>query len=193
MVLLVAVIIGLTAGLIRAAIEKREYRAYELKSSYLVALAFIPQLVCFFLPFTRSAISDRLASILFISSIIILFVFSLFNIRKISFWPITLGFLLNAVVILLNGGWMPITPEAVLKLNPNAPAGSWAIGERLGYGKDIVLAISDTRLWALSDRFTLPDGITYQVAFSLGDVFIALGVIWLLWSLGGKTNKVTKE
>ena len=193
MVLLVAVIIGLTAGLIRAAIGKRAYRAYELKSSFLVVLAFIPQLVCFFLPFTRSAISDSLASILFISSIIILFVFSLLNIRKISFWPITLGFLLNAVVILANGGWMPITPEAVLKLNPNAPSGSWVPGERLGYGKDIVLAQADTRLWALSDRFTLPDGISYQVAFSLGDVFIALGVIWLLWSLGGKTQKVTKE
>lgn len=193
MVLLVAVIIGLTAGLIRAGIGKREYRAYELKYSFLVALAFIPQLVCFFLPFTRSAISDRLASILFISSIIILFVFSLFNIRKISFWPITLGFLLNAAVILLNGGWMPITPDAVLKLNPSAPAESWTIGERLGYGKDIVLAQADTRLWALSDRFTLPDRFSYQVAFSLGDVFIALGVIWLLWSLGGKSNKVTKE
>lgn len=193
MVILVAVIIGLTAGLVRAGIGKREYRAYELKASFLVILGFIPQLVCFYLPFTRSAISDRLASILFISSIIILFVFSLFNIRKISFWPIALGFMLNAVVILANGGWMPITPEAVVKLNPNASPGSWTVGERLGLGKDIVLAQADTRLWGLSDRFTLPHGIPYQVAFSPGDVLIAVGVIWLLWSLGGKTDKVTKE
>jgi hypothetical protein len=193
MVLLVAVIIGLTAGLIRAAIGKREYRAYELKQPIFVVLAFIPQLVCFFLPFTRTAISDRLASIFFICSLIILFVFSLLNIRKISFWPITFGFFLNALVILVNGGWMPITPEAVLKLNPNAPAGSWTVGERLGYGKDIVLSQAGTRLWALSDRFTLPNWMTYQVAFSVGDVLIAIGVIWLLWSLGGKTEKVSKE
>jgi hypothetical protein len=37
----------------------------------------------------------------------------------------------------------------------------------------------------LSDYYTLPDWLHYPVAFSLGDVLIAVGAFWLLWSLGG--------
>lgn len=192
MVLLTAVLIGLTAGLCRAWIGKRKYRVYELKSPGLVLLAFVPQFIAFFLPVTRQQISDRFASILFISSLIVLLVFSLFNIRKASFWPISAGFLLNALVIIFNGGWMPIRPELVQKLNPNAPAGSWQLGQRLGDSKDIVLAPEATRLWFLSDRFLLPDWVSFQAAFSLGDALIFLGVIWLLWSLGGKVRTIEK-
>ncbi len=192
MVLLVAVVIGLILGLCRAWIGKRPYRAYELKVPGLVLLAFIPQFVAFYVPAAHT-LSDRLVSILFVSSIVILLIFSLFNIRKTSFWPISIGFFLNALVIILNGGWMPISPDVVQKVNPNAPEGSWAVGQRLGYTKDFVLAPGATRLWFLSDRFTLPASIQYQVAFSLGDVLIALGVIWLLWSLGGKKRELLKE
>lgn len=193
MVLLVAVLVGLILGLCRAWIGKRPYRVYELKVPGLVLLAFVPQFVAFYIPATRSLLSDRLVSVLFISSLIILLIFSLFNIRKISFWPISIGFFLNALVIILNGGWMPIAPDVVQKVNPNAPEGSWAVGQRLGYTKDFVLSPEITRLWFLSDRFTLPASMKYQVAFSLGDVLIALGVIWLLWSLGGKKREVMKE
>lgn len=193
MILLVAVIIGLGAGLCRAWIGKRQYRAYELKFPGLVLLAFVPQFIAFYIPALRTQISDQTVSLLFICSLILLFVFSLFNIRRISFWPIAIGFFLNALVIILNGGWMPISPDNVQKVNPNAPAGSWSIGQRLGYTKDIVLTPETTRFWFLSDRFTLPEWVNYQVAFSLGDVFISLGVIWLLWSLGGKKNEIIKE
>jgi hypothetical protein len=193
MVLLAAVLVGLTAGICRAWIGKRNYRVYDLKASGLVLLAFIPQFFIFFLPSTRTQISDTTASILYLSSLIILIIFSLLNIRKISFWPITTGFLLNTLVILLNGGWMPISPVLVQKLNPTAPEESWQIGQRLGYSKDIVLNVNATRLWFLSDRLSLPNWINYRVAFSVGDLVIFAGVIWLLWSLGGKENEILKE
>lgn len=189
MVLVVAVLVGLTAGLCRARLGKREYRVYDLKATGLVLLAFIPQFFIFFLPQTRTRIPNTTASILFVGSLLILIVFSLFNIRKSSFWPITAGFLLNALVILLNGGWMPISPTMVQKLLPNVTQSTWQVGERLAFSKDVVLPPETTRLWFLSDRFTLPGWINYQVAFSLGDVFLFLGVIWLLWSLGGSKNE----
>jgi len=193
MVLVVAVLVGLAAGLCRARLRKREYRVYDLKATTLVLLAFIPQFFIFFLPSTRARIPDTTASILFIGSLIVLIVFSLFNIRKTSFWPVIIGFLLNAVVILLNGGWMPVSPETAQKLFPGGEVNTWKLGERVGFSKDILLTPESTRLWFLSDRFTLPDWIHYQVAFSIGDLLIFIGMIWLLWSLGGKDNTVTKE
>ncbi len=193
MVLVVAVLVGLAAGLCRARLGKREYRVYDLKATGLVLLAFIPQLFIFFLPSTRTRIPNTTASILFIGSLIVLIVFSLFNIRKPSFWPITGGFLMNALVILLNGGWMPISPAMVQLLLPGTPESTWKVGERLGFSKDVVLLPETTRLWFLSDRFTLPGWINYQVAFSAGDILIFAGVIWLLWSLGGPKNETKQE
>jgi hypothetical protein len=184
MILLIAVIVGLIAGLLRALIGRRPYRVYDLKWPILVLIAFIPQYFAIFNRSTRTTISDNLASILLVGSLVILLVFSLLNIRKTSFWPITLGFFLNFLVILLNRGFMPISPATVSVLYPGQE-GAWSVGERLGYGKDIVLAPATMRLGILSDRFLLPQIGNLRVAFSAGDVFIAVGVIWLLWSLGG--------
>lgn len=192
MILIAAVFIGLTAGLCRAWIGKRPYRAYELKFSGLVFLAFIPQFFAFFFLQTRHLISDNVVSILLVSSLLVLLIFSLLNIQKFSFWPITIGFFLNFLVIVLNGGFMPISIDTVQKLLPNTES-TWIVGQRFGYSKDIILTPGLTRAVILSDRFTLPDWINYHVAFSLGDIFIAAGVVWLLWMLGGKNKQVLKE
>jgi hypothetical protein len=193
MILVAAVIIGLTAGLCRAWIGKRGYRIFELSFPGLVLLAFLPQFFAFYLPSTRSGMSGQLVSILLISSLFLLLIFSLINIKKISFWPVSLGLLLNSLVILFNGGFMPISPATLVKLVPDKPQDTWIIGQRLGYGKDIILSPEVTRLVLFSDRFTLPDWIPYKVAFSLGDILIAFGVTWLLFSLGGRPKTQTKE
>jgi hypothetical protein len=98
---------------------------------------------------------------------------------------------LNLLVIAFNGGFMPISPETVARLAPDAPPETWAIGERLGSTKDLVLPAADIRLGWLSDRFVMATGFSGdRVAFSLGDVMIALGTFWLFWSLGSQgSNK----
>lgn len=193
MVLVAAVIIGLMLGIGRAWINKREYRVYDLKAPGLVLLAFIPQFLIFYLPVTRTKIPESTASILFVSSLVTLIAFSLLNIRKTSFWPVTAGFMLNVVVILLNGGWMPISPLTVQKILPSESVDALQTGHRIGYSKDILLTREETRLWFLSDWLTLPEWINYRVAFSLGDLLLFIGIIWLLWSLGGKVSEVHKE
>jgi hypothetical protein len=59
------------------------------------------------------------------------------------------------------------------------------LGQRVGYGKDILLAKEDTVLWFLGDIFLLPAFFNYPLAFSLGDILISTGAFWLLWQLGG--------
>ncbi len=129
--------------------------------------------------------------LLLVGSQILLLVFVWFNWKKPGFWLLGAGLLLNFLVIFLNGGFMPISPETVRNLYPGLPQTSWAIGQRLGNGKDLVLLPANTHLGMLSDRFLLPGWVNYAVAFSIGDVLIALGAFWLLWTLGGQRNETS--
>lgn len=87
---------------------------------------------------------------------------------------------------------MPISPETAQKMVAGTDL-TWEIGQRYGFSKDIVLSPETTRLAILSDRFTIQRFLGYNIAFSLGDVLIAVGVIWLLWMLGGSSQQNNKE
>lgn len=191
MILAAAVVIGLAAGFIRAWIGKRPYRPVTLRLPGLVLFAFIPQWIAFYQSRTGVRLPDSWVPVLLVGSLIVLLIFAWLNRKLPGFWILGAGLLLNFIVIVANGGWMPISPETVRNLNPGAPESSWQIGKRLGGGKDIVLPVADTHLWFLSDRFLFPEWMPYRVAFSLGDVFIALGAFWLLWELGGKQKEGT--
>jgi hypothetical protein len=191
MILLVAIILGLGAGLARARINKRSYQPEILKYPWLVLIGFAPQFFAFnFRP--TIALFDCFAPAALVLSQVLLLVFALLNLNKPPFWVLGLGLLSNFTVITLNGGWMPIQPEVVEQLIPGPSAGLWAVGERLLNTKDIVLPINATHLWFLDDRFLLPDWMHYPVAFSIGDILIAVGAFWLLWNLGGR-KKEQKE
>lgn len=74
---------------------------------------------------------------------------------------------------------MPINPNTVERLVGAERMASFELGSRIGY-KDVLLPTAETRLEWLSDRFLPPAWVPYQVAFSLGDVFIAFGAFWIL-------------
>lgn len=186
MVLLVAVAAGLAAGLLRARIRRQAYQVPELKFVWLAFLAFLLQYFAFGLPVTRSRLNIEWAAAALVSSQAILLIFAWVNRTKPGFWLLGIGLVMNLAVIALNGGLMPIPPEAVAHLVKANPDLAWQVGERLGTGRDIVLNAEATKLWFLSDRFILlPDGLGFQVIYSLGDVFISAGAVWLLWSCGG--------
>jgi hypothetical protein len=183
-ILLLAIVAGLLAGLARAWHGGCRLMSPDLRLVWLVPVAFGSQWLAFYLPATRKLISDDLAAAILVSSQALLLAFAWFNRAQPGFWALGLGLALNLLVIALNGGLMPISPEALSRLMPDASPVAWRIGRRLGNGKDVILPIAATRLWWLGDRFLPPRWFPYQVAFSLGDVFIAGGVFWLLWMLG---------
>ena len=193
MVLVVAVIAGVIAGLIRAKIGKRPYQPYQMQGIWLVLVAIILQWLVFSLPITRDVLPNWTASISLVLSQTILFIFAWLNRRISGFWLLGAGLLLNLAVIVANGGFMPISPDTVQWLRPDAPANFWSVGQRLGASKDIVLPVDKTVLYFLSDRFRTPNLDAYRVAFSFGDVVVALGAFWLLWAIGGPVYAGSKQ
>jgi hypothetical protein len=193
MILAAAVILGFAAGLARSLIGRRSIQIPPLRHPWLVILAFIPQWISFYFLRTRDGIPDAWAPFILVGTQVLLLVFSWLNRKQSGFWILGLGLFLNILVIVLNGGLMPISPDTVRVLYPLVPESHWQVGERLGNGKDIVLLVEQTRLWFLSDRFLLPGWFRYPMAYSLGDVFIAIGAFWLMWTTGAPPRQQSKQ
>ncbi len=192
MVLLVAVIIGLAATLIRAKATGRHLSPIELKLSWFVFLAVVPQIIAFQVPAVGRKVPESIIPAILVVTQLLLLVFVFENLTQPGFWALGIGLLANFIAIASNGGWMPISPDTVRRILPSIPGGVELVGHRLGLSKDWILPGNDIRMFWLSDRFTLPDWIPYRVAFSIGDIFIAIGTFLLVWSLSNFEKKETK-
>lgn len=184
MILLVALLGGLLAGIVLALLQKHAWQVPPLRFLWLVVIGFLPQAVIFYLPPTHSGIPDQVVGSSLILSQIVLLVFCWFNRRVAGVWILACGLALNLIVIAANGGFMPISPQTASHLVPATVLAKYQIGSRFGTGKDILLLAENTRLVWLSDRFLPPAWSPYQVAFSLGDIWIAAGAFWLMLTQG---------
>jgi len=180
MILLLAVAAGLLAGLARAGIEKKPYREPELSWLWLVILAVTPQLLAFHISATAGWFSDRWASAILVASQLALLIFVWVNRRLTGMKIFGLGLILNLLVISLNGGLMPLSPQTAGELFPKLPDSTWVTGLRPGRSKNIILPPADTRLAFLSDAILLPAWFPWTRALSVGDLLISLGIFWLL-------------
>lgn len=187
MILLLAVIAGLLAGVIRAWIGNRIFQPVQLSHTWLVIIAFLLQWLAFYLPNTQNAIPTWMAAAILITSLILLLLFIFFNINQPGFLVMGLGLTLNLIVIITNGGLMPISPDNAFRLAPHIPVEAWQPGSRFGHSKDIIITVRDTHFWWLSDRFLSPNWLHYRFVYSLGDVFVGIGTFWLLYQ--GCTRK----
>lgn len=179
MILALAVVAGLMAGLGWARWRSHPYQPPDLKYLWLVFVAFLPQFVVFYLPGIRPSIPERWLAFLLPLSQALLLAFAWLNRRQPGIMILLIGTALNLTVTTANGGFMPISPQAASRLVSQEVLDDIQSGDRFGT-KDILLPPQDTRFEWLADRFLPPAWLTYQVAFSLGDVFIAIGVFWLL-------------
>ncbi|NQU31287.1 MAG: DUF5317 domain-containing protein [Anaerolineae bacterium] len=180
MILLISVFAGITVGLLNARIKKQAFQAPDLRFTWLAVVAFVPQFFAFYLPVTRDLTPDSLAAICLVTSQILLLIFATLNRKLIGMWLLICGLMLNLVVISINGGFMPISPNTASNLVPAPIVRSMPLNERFGKSKDILILPEETQLEWLADRFLLPKWFSFQVAYSAGDILLAFGAYWML-------------
>jgi hypothetical protein len=139
----------------------------------------VPQFIRVYLPITRRLFPNWLVVGFLLASQIMLLAFVWLNRRIMGMSILLCGVVLNILVMTTNGGFMPISPQTASRLVSEDLLGHTQPGSRFGI-KDILLLPEDTHFEWLADRFLPPTWFPYQVAFSLGDLFIALGTFWLL-------------
>jgi hypothetical protein len=185
LILLIAVVVGLFAGLMRAKLARSRFVLPDLHRLWLVLVAFALQWPVFYWDATQRRFSDTAAAIALVTSQTLLLLFVWRNRRQPAFWWLSAGLLMNFLVIVLNGGLMPISPETVSRLASSQVSERYPPGSRLGGTKDRVIVEEQTFLPWLTDRFVTPAWWPQRAAFSLGDLFVALGAFLLLWQAGG--------
>lgn len=179
MVLWLGIGAGLAVGLGMSRWRGHSYNPPTFTHIWLVFAGFLPQFIAIYLWNTRIVFPDWLAALCIVISQLALFAFAWLNRHLPGMKLLIIGLILNLVVISANGGFMPISPENAERLVGEENFSGLTIGNRFGF-KDILLPAQETRLEFLADRFLPPLGFPYQVAFSLGDVFIAMGAFWIL-------------
>ena len=113
---------------------------------------------------------DGLRSLLLVAAYPVGAVFLAANRRVPGMALTALGAALNLLAIAANGGVMPASPDALA--TAGLPAG--------GPGFQNSDAVADPRLAFLGDIFAIPASWPLSNVFSVGDVLIALGIVWAL-------------
>ena len=167
MFMLYAILIGLLAGLITGG---RLGRLAELHLHWIpVAIAAMLVQTVLFTPAVWIAVGD-LVPIIYVASMVVALVVVLRNLRQA--WALSLvalGTLSNLVAILMNGGFMPVTAEALGIAAPTVTR----------HGGNSVLT-ADPAVTFLVDRFVMPEWLPFATVYSVGDVLIGIGIVLVI-------------
>lgn len=181
MILVLAVILGALTGWGISRWQARPWHPAGFRFSGLLLIGFLPQWLAFYFEPTRSVLPDAVASTCLVFSQILLIAFAILNTGRAGMLVLLLGLVCNFLVIIANGGFMPLVAESAARLLSPQAIQSIGIGERISVAsKDVLLPEAAIILPWLADRFIAPSILTSRYIFSLGDVWIALGAFLLL-------------
>lgn len=158
------------------------YTRLRLYATWIPLVMFGLQLGLVSFPVSQNETLDLLRPWITTATYAVLVVFLLANRMLPGFKLILLGSILNIAVILANGGYMPVTHEALQRsghLDRMVVRGSQVY---VTGSKDIVLSREETLLYPLSDVIGIPEALPLSSTFSVGDVIIMFGAFWFVYS-----------
>jgi len=150
----------------------------HLRHSYLIPLALGIQVMIFSAWWHRQVGASLLSDALYILSLALTAVFCALNWRVPGVLALGLGLMLNAAVILANGGHMPASLQA-LRIAGIVDSREAFEAMRITNSS---LIDATTPLWFLGDVFAVPKQAPLANVFSIGDVLIGVGACWFLWA-----------
>jgi hypothetical protein len=177
MILLLALAVALFVAFLRGG-SLRNLADFHLEWGWLAGLALAIQIVAVYW-IKGDGYLYLQGGALVVSSLLLLPVLWR-NRRSPGLALIGLGLALNLVVMVANGGFMPITPEAVACIEHGHLIVHLDGVERMSGSKGIVLPREETALWAFSDILIIPPPFPVASAFSLGDTLVAGGAFIFL-------------
>lgn len=176
MILLAAIAFSVILGFLRGGRLSR-LADVSFDHGWAALLALAVQVAVVYLPLPGGEGSWGVAAFLLIGSYLLLGFVVAANRRLPGLPLVGIGLALNLLVMLANGGYMPVTLEALQQAGVAHLALGNSAGARIVAGKDILLSRESTHLWVLSDIFVVPSPVSAVV--SLGDLFLALGAFLL--------------
>ena len=144
----------------------KNFERVQLKGLYLIVVAFMLEVLVIILIRNNVINQGVITYLVDLCMYIILFYFVYLNRTDPFILIIGFGSLLNAIPIFLNGGSMPVSHEAAVK-----------VGLTMNVTKEGLYNVinSSTRVWFLSD--IIPYKIISKLVISIGDIIIAIGLM----------------
>jgi len=175
MIFLISVAVGIIAGYLTGG-RLRNLTSLRLRWTWLVLLAVLIQVLVFPL-FTDHPIVPIATEAFHLISYLLVLAWLGLNIRVRPLLLIGAGALCNLLVIVVNGGKMPASISAI------ARAGGEFAAQQLtqnGVYGNLVSMSAATHLNFLGDTMYLPGWLPFATAFSVGDLVIMIGLVWLM-------------
>ena len=176
--LFVPVLAAILIALLRGG-HVKNFARLHLRHPWLPPAMFFLQATIVLFPHGRSEFFLELRPWINLTTYAMLIAFLVVNRSLPGMRFILIGAALNLAVIVANGGYMPVTSEALsqsghLDMVYMHDDRAFVLGS-----KDIVLPQDQTRLLMLSDVVKMPDWMYVPATFSIGDIFIMIGAAWL--------------
>lgn len=178
MILALAVLAGAVVALARGG-SLRRLADLPVRLGWLALLCLLVQLYVIYCPEDQLESQRTFQGILMVVSYGLLAYVVWANRRITGMTIILLGVLLNLLVMAANGGFMPVSREAILATGTRTAQTLPAEGSRLSRSKDVLLSPDQARMWFLGDVIMAPS-LPVPKVLSLGDLVVALGAFVLL-------------
>ncbi|HAG07795.1 MAG: hypothetical protein XD69_0468 [Clostridia bacterium 62_21] len=180
MYLLIPVLLSIIVALARGKDLSRFALDGRFRAPWLVIFILVYRLVLYLQPVSDWATQSGLAPYLNPVPYVLLLLFISLNWRlKPVSGPLTvigLGTFLNLVVMVANGGFVPVPLEALQRTTPPEMIAKMQQGIPDCHS---ILMDESSRLTFLADNFYVPRPFPFPAAFSVGDFIIGVGAFWL--------------
>ena len=168
--LIIVVISIVIAVIVNKGLRGIEHKKVE--QFYLILLGFAIQLVIFSQEFSYSKL-NFLTPILYIYSLLILLIFMVLNLQYKGIKIAGIGFLSNLAAIVSNGGYMP---QDLMKIELVWGQEKVELLKQTGHFNNAISMSPNTHLNFLSDIIAIPKPRFLMGVYSIGDVFITIGI-----------------